>query len=184
MKNWPENCWYVAAHAHEVTDQLFARTILGQALIFWRIADGRIAALADRCPHRLVPLSTGKTVDGVVECGYHGIQDTIPSNACVKTFPVAERHALIWVWLGAAELADESLIPDIHWLDAPGWTSVTGSLHFKCDYRLINDNLLDLCAYTAKCRISNRRPSSRWHRVMTDASTAGRSPSSWRRAST
>lgn len=167
---WPKNCWYVAAHAHEVTDQLFARTILGQPLIFWRAAGGTVAALEDRCPHRLVPLSTGKTVGGHVECGYHGLrfdaggacthvpgQDSIPSNACVKTFPVAERHALIWVWLGAAELADESLIPDLHWLDAPGWTSVTGTLHFNCDYRLINDNLLDLSheTYIHKHTIGN-----------------------------
>jgi phenylpropionate dioxygenase-like ring-hydroxylating dioxygenase large terminal subunit len=71
---WPKNCWYVAAHAHEITDALFARTLLNQAVIFWRTADGQVAALEDRCPHRLVPLSTGKTVNGVVECGYHGLR--------------------------------------------------------------------------------------------------------------
>jgi len=167
---YPRNCWYVAAHAHEITDQLFARTILNQALIFWRTADGAIAVLEDRCPHRIVPLSTGKTVNGQVECGYHGLrfgadgactyvpgQDTVPSNAQAKTFPVAERHALIWIWLGAAELADEDLIPDLHWMQHPRWVAATGYLHFQCDYRLVNDNLLDLSheTYIHKHTIGN-----------------------------
>jgi len=167
---YPRNCWYVAAHAHEITDQLFARTILNQALIFWRTADGEIAVLEDRCPHRLVPLSTGKTVNGQVECGYHGLrfgadgacthvpgQDALPSNALAKTFPVVDRHALIWIWLGAEELADRDLIPDMHWMDAPGWAATTGYLHFECDYRLINDNLLDLSheTYIHKHTIGN-----------------------------
>lgn len=167
---WPLNCWYVAAHAHEITDALFARTFLNQPVILWRGTDGAVAALEDRCPHRLVPLSTGKTVNGLVECGYHGLrfdaagacafvpgQDQAPQNANVKTFPVAERHALIWIWMGAADLADEDLIPDLHWMDAPGWKATTGYLHFNCDYRLVNDNLLDLSheTYIHKHSIGN-----------------------------
>ncbi len=167
---YPKNCWYVAAHAHEITDALFARILLNQAVIFWRTADGKVAALEDRCPHRLVPLSTGRTVNGLVECGYHGLrynaegacayvpgQDNVPTGTHVKAFPVAERHALIWIWMGAADLADEGLIPDLHWMDAPGWRATTGYLHFNCDYRLINDNLLDLSheTYIHKHTIGN-----------------------------
>jgi len=167
---FPKNCWYVAAHAHEVTASLFARTLLNQAVIFWRTPDGAIAALEDRCPHRLVPLSTGKTVNGLVECGYHGLrfdaegacafvpgQDQTPKNANVKKFPVAERHALVWIWMGEASLADEDLIPDMHWMDAPGWRATTGYLHFNADYRLVNDNLLDLSheTYIHKHTIGN-----------------------------
>lgn len=154
---WPKNCWYVAGFAKDIGSTLVARTFLNQRVIMWRKADGALAALEDRCPHRLVPLSTGRIVDGLVECGYHGLrfnaeggcaavpgQDSVPKNAKVKTFPVAEKHALVWLWFGAADLADEALIPDLHWMDAPGWTVTTGYHHFKCDYRLINDNLLDL----------------------------------------
>ena len=165
-----KNCWYVAAHAQEITEVLFARTLLNQAVILWRMADGKIAALEDRCPHRLVPLSAGRTVDDLVECGYHGLrfnaeggcalvpgQARVPRNERVKTFPVAERHALIWIWMGPADLADEDLIPDFHWMDSAGWRVTTGYLHFKCDYRLINDNLLDLSheTYIHKHTIGN-----------------------------
>ncbi len=59
--------------------------------------------------------------------------------------------------MGAAELADEALILDLHWMDAPGWRSANGYHHFECDYRLINDNLLDLSheTYIQKHKIGN-----------------------------
>ena len=46
--------------------------------------------------------------------------------------------------MGPADLANPDLIPDIHWMGSPGWQAVAGYLHFRCDYRLVNDNLLDL----------------------------------------
>lgn len=154
---WPLNCWYVAGFAKDVGANLVARTFLNHNVIMWRTSAGALVAMEDRCPHRLVPLSTGRVVNDAVECGYHGLrfnaqgrctfapgQDTLPKGAPVKTFPIAERHSLVWLWLGAPDLADEALIPDLHWADAPGWTPVNGYHHFKCDYRLINDNLLDL----------------------------------------
>lgn len=167
---WPKNCWYVAGFASEVDEGLVARTLLNQPVVMWRGANGAVVALEDRCPHRLVPLSTGKIVEGVIECGYHGLrfngdgacvyvpgQDSLPKSGGARALPVAERHALIWIWLGPADLAHEDLIPDLHWMDAPGWDVVTGYHHFKCDYRLINDNLLDLSheTYIHKHTIGN-----------------------------
>ncbi|TIX36782.1 MAG: Rieske (2Fe-2S) protein, partial [Mesorhizobium sp.] len=43
----------------------------GQPLVLFRSTQG-IAALFDRCPHRLVELSTGKLVGGEIERPYHG----------------------------------------------------------------------------------------------------------------
>jgi vanillate O-demethylase monooxygenase subunit len=59
--------------------------------------------------------------------------------------------------MGEASLADEDLIPDLHWMDAPGWRATTGYLHFNADYRLVNDNLLDLSheTYIHKHTIGN-----------------------------
>lgn len=154
---WIKNCWYIAGFAQEVGQKLLARKLLNQAVILWRTSQNKLVAMEDRCPHRLVPLSLGEIVQDQVQCGYHGLrfnaqggcthvpgQDTLPKAAQVKLFPVAERHALVWLWLGAPELADEDLIPDLHWLDATGWTPTTGYHHMKADYRLLTDNLLDL----------------------------------------
>ena len=41
-----KNCWYVAAHAQEITEALFARTLLDQAVIMWRTTGGSVAAWA------------------------------------------------------------------------------------------------------------------------------------------
>lgn len=167
---WPKNCWYVAGFAAELDDGMITRKFLDQAMVIWRDAQGKAVALEDRCPHRLVPLSRGRIVAGRIECGYHGLrfdgagacvfvpgQESVPKGAKARTFPVAVRHALVWIWPGIPDLADENLIPDLRWMDMPGWTVTTGYHHFNCDYRLINDNLLDLSheTYIHKHTIGN-----------------------------
>ncbi len=71
-------------------------------------------------------------------------QTDIPSAACVKTYPVVDKYNITWVWVGDPVLADEALVPHLPWCASDGWDCITGYLHFDCDYRLINDNLLDL----------------------------------------
>ncbi|WP_050460937.1 aromatic ring-hydroxylating dioxygenase subunit alpha [Herbaspirillum autotrophicum] len=151
------NAWYAAAFDHEVGDQLLARTLLDQFLVFYRDLDGKPVALADRCPHRFAPLSMGKLVDGVVQCSYHGMRfgsngacvhnphGAVPKAAQVPVFPLLERHGLVWIWMGEADKADPALLPDFSAIDdhvkrAP----VRGYLRVGCNYQLVTDNLLDL----------------------------------------
>ena len=70
-------------------------------------------------------------------------QQRIPPQAKVRTFPVVERHRWLWIWMGDAEAADPSLIPDTHWLDDPARRSLDGYIHYDVNYLLIADNLLD-----------------------------------------
>jgi phenylpropionate dioxygenase-like ring-hydroxylating dioxygenase large terminal subunit len=114
-------------------------------------------ALEDACWHRLLPLSKGHLRGDEVVCGYHGLiydaegrctympsQDTINPSACVRSYPVVERHRFIWAWMGDPALADPDSIPDIHWNDDPEWASDGKVIHVKCNYRLVVDNLMDL----------------------------------------
>jgi vanillate O-demethylase monooxygenase subunit len=153
-----KNCWQVAAFTHEVIGgQLLARRICDEALVIYRGGDGKPVALADKCPHRFAQLSKGALVGDVLRCGYHGLcfdtqgkcvqipgQDHIPSKARVRAYPLVERCRLVWVWMGDPERADPSLVPDVHWLDDPKWVASEGYHRIEANYRLLNDNLLDL----------------------------------------
>ncbi|MBP7336531.1 aromatic ring-hydroxylating dioxygenase subunit alpha [Niveispirillum sp.] len=153
-----KNCWYVAAWPHELPiGHFLARRILDQPVLLYRTGTGDPAALLDRCPHRLVPLSAGRRTGDIIRCGYHGMafkpdgtcvhipgQDSIPPNANATAFPLVERFGLVWIWMGDKALADADLVPDLPWLTLPHWTSSTGYTHVMGDYRLLSDNLLDL----------------------------------------
>jgi phenylpropionate dioxygenase-like ring-hydroxylating dioxygenase large terminal subunit len=154
---WMRNCWQVAAFSSEVGRAVLARRFLDEPVILYRTEAGRVAALADRCAHRALPLSLGRLSGDTITCGYHGMcfdadgacvdvpgQDNVPSRAVVKTYPIVERYKLVWIWMGDPARADERLVPDIHYFDDPRWTPVFGYHHIGADYRLLNDNLLDL----------------------------------------
>ncbi len=155
--SYPLNAWYAAAWDVEVKRSLLARTICDRRLVLYRTQDGKPVALADACWHRLVPLSRGHLRGDEVVCAYHGLvfdpngrcthmpsQETINPSACVRAYPVAEKHRFVWIWPGDPALADPAKIPDLHWNLDPGWTGDGRLIHAKCDYRLVIDNLMDL----------------------------------------
>jgi phenylpropionate dioxygenase-like ring-hydroxylating dioxygenase large terminal subunit len=169
------NCWQVAAFADELKADFVARRFLDEPLILFRTNSGEVAALEDRCPHRLVPLSIGKRVGDAIQCGYHGTvvgsdgrclripgQQHIPPTAATRSYPALARHGLVWIWMGDAALADPALVPDLHWLDHPEWATARGYIHMEADYRLVTDNLLDLSheTYIHETSIGNRAAES------------------------
>src|SRR4051812_33235300 len=107
------NQWYVAATAREIGTIPLARLICCEPVVLYRGQSGKVAALEDRCPHRKAPLSKGEVVGDDIRCGYHGVQfdaagactnipsqPTIPRGFCAKSYPVVERNALIFIWMG------------------------------------------------------------------------------------
>ena len=151
------NCWYAAAWSKDLGGTPFARTFLNEPVVLFRQEDGTPAALADRCCHRAAPLSRGVCVGDFLECGYHGLQydadgncvripgqTQIPPGAKVKSYPVREKWKTIWIWMGDPDQVDEAAIPELFWLDDPGWVATPGHFHLDGHYQLIVDNLLDL----------------------------------------
>lgn len=150
--------WYIVAFRRDVTDKPRRVVIAGQPLAIFRLGDGTAVALEDRCPHREVPLSMGSVqADGTIQCLYHGIrfardgactfipeETRIVANADVRSFPLREHGAWVWVFMGDAARAAAVLLPDYAWFSRPGWKARTGHLHVKCNYKLIVDNLLNM----------------------------------------
>jgi vanillate O-demethylase monooxygenase subunit len=67
----------------------------------------------------------------------------VPRTACVRAYPVVEKHSWIWVWMGDPAKADPALIPPAVGFDDPNWTLRSGHMDYEANYILINDNLTD-----------------------------------------
>jgi nitrite reductase/ring-hydroxylating ferredoxin subunit len=65
--------WWPVAHSSEVHRHPGAFRLGNQDLAIYRDLTGTVRAVADRCPHRRLPLSMGRlTEDGSIQCPYHG----------------------------------------------------------------------------------------------------------------
>jgi phenylpropionate dioxygenase-like ring-hydroxylating dioxygenase large terminal subunit len=151
------NGWYVAASADEVGRVPFARMLLGEPVVMFRMDDGAPVALEDRCCHRRAPLHKGKVLGDTLQCGYHGFtfdaagacvaipgQDRVPPNVGVRAYPLVERDGFLWIWMGEKARADAGLIPDFKENVTPGWRPTRGLLPMACHYQLVVENLVDL----------------------------------------
>jgi vanillate O-demethylase monooxygenase subunit len=155
------NCWYMAFWSQDLkAGELVSRRILDMPLVFFRNEGGDAKALVDFCPHRFAPLHLGQLLpNGRLRCGYHGLEfdgsgacvrnphgsRTIPPNSSVRSFPVVDRHTILWIWMGD-RAPDESLIPDFNIFDKadPSIVSKKEWMRMNANYMLINENLLDL----------------------------------------
>ena len=152
------NTWYVAALPEELDNGPLGRTILDTPVALYRGEDGKVAALLDICPHRFAALSTGILKDGHLQCPYHGLEfdgtgrcvlnphgnGARPAALNVRSFPVIERDALIWLWPGDPALANEAAIPNFSCRVDESRRTVGGYGHVDSSYRLLVDNLMDL----------------------------------------
>ena len=116
------NYWYPVRWSRQIGAKPVPVFVLGEKIMLIRDA-GVVRALHDRCPHRGVPLShemSSQEFPGTWTCCYHGwtydletgvlkavITDGPDSPICgkvsVKTYPVAERFGIVWVYVGDGE---------------------------------------------------------------------------------
>lgn len=155
---WLKNRWYQAAWSDEIgVGKPLVRTICDEPVLLYRGDDDGVRALFDRCPHRFAPLSEGRFEGGRVVCGYHGLafdgsgacvanpHSPITSRMRVRAYPVVERHAAIWLWMGEAEHADPPLIPDMSFIDAVDPAHfISAYMWTEANYQLLTDNIMDL----------------------------------------
>ena len=152
------NYWYPVMFSKELKAKPVAERLLGEELVLLR-ANGRACALANRCPHRGTPLSLGKShFPGTLSCAYHGWTfDTtgqcvgallegpdavIPRKARVRSYPVEERGAVIWVYMGEGEPPPvEEDVPRL--LLSPATTRITKRVDWNSNWRPIAENFVD-----------------------------------------
>lgn len=150
----------MAAWSSEVGEGLFSRRLLDMPVLIYRLEDGDVVAFEDMCPHRFAPLSRGRKTATGVQCAYHGLcfdrtgacvhnptgDGHIPAGTAVRSFPIVERHRMLWIWPGDPERADAGLIPDFGLVpeSGSGHANIGNYLHVKANCLLEIDNLMDL----------------------------------------
>jgi phenylpropionate dioxygenase-like ring-hydroxylating dioxygenase large terminal subunit len=127
--------WYSTMPTQMLADGPKPFTLLGEKIALFLDANGKPAALQDRCCHRTAKLSRGWVKNGDIVCPYHGWQydasgkltaiPQFPANAQipdahVPSYRVEERYGYIWVAL------DEPLapIPDVPEEFDPGFRRI------------------------------------------------------------
>jgi phenylpropionate dioxygenase-like ring-hydroxylating dioxygenase large terminal subunit len=150
------DAWYALCTSDELRSEPLARVLYGTPLVLFREADGRPAALLDRCPHRNVALSRGRVDRGVIECGYHGwrfdgagrcshvpsLCSEHPTRRVVASFASREQDGLVWVYA----------TPDVEPTHQPyslsplgdGYTTVTRVVEAKGTLHATIENALDV----------------------------------------
>jgi phenylpropionate dioxygenase-like ring-hydroxylating dioxygenase large terminal subunit len=118
--------WYPVLPMADLATGPRAFTLLGQPLVLWLTANGKPAALRDRCCHRSAKLSMGGVQNGCLRCPYHGWaydrqgrctfvpqlgpEATLPNTYRVEAFPCQDRYGYVWVCLAQDPLQP---LPDI-----------------------------------------------------------------------
>ena len=137
------------------------KTVLGQEVALFRDG-GRAFAIENRCPHRGVPLANASCdFPGTRTCPYHGWVYDLASGELkaaltdgpdspivgkgsvrVRTYPVAERFGLVWIYMGTREPPPlETDVPE-EWLHDDA--IVTGRItHRAGDWRHAAENGYD-----------------------------------------
>jgi vanillate O-demethylase monooxygenase subunit len=151
------DCWYAVAAADDVGPDLQAVRVAGRPVVLGRTASGALLALEDRCAHRAYPLSAGRVEGETVVCGLCGFaygvdgacvsvptQPHVPRGARVPAFPTVERHRLVWLWVGTPGRSGLARVPDLPWLDDPGWVSAGGVLDVAAGVLLLLESFADV----------------------------------------
>ena len=84
--------WYAVISLDDLKEGPKPFRLLGEDIVLFLGADGKPAALKDRCCHRTAKLSKGWCRDGLIVCGYHGwTYDRAGTLVHVPQFPVQQQ---------------------------------------------------------------------------------------------
>lgn len=152
------NVWHPVAPSWAVRNAPTGLTRLGDNIVLWRDAEGKVHALEDRCPHRGARLSLGWNEGDHLACWYHGVEVNgegkvlkVPAVAgcpmegqtCVRSYPVHEAAGAIFVYFGDEahrEPVDMELPPQLVGDEYDRFLCVA---HWNCNYRYAIDNVMD-----------------------------------------
>ena len=152
------NQWYAVLESSEVPGGKPVGALrMGEKLVFWRDAQGKLGCLHDCCPHRGVSLSLGRLLGDCIECPFHGFQfdaagacRLIPANGRsapaarqirVASYPTYEKDGLIFIWWGESK---ELPPPPGYFDNLEGMVYATSRVLWNAHYSRAIENQLDV----------------------------------------
>jgi phenylpropionate dioxygenase-like ring-hydroxylating dioxygenase large terminal subunit len=155
-----KQAWYVICTSDELKPGAtpLERRLHGQPLAIWRTVEGIPAAVQDRCPHRGVPLSSGKVCGEHLQCCYHGWRfstdghcQRVPSlvgeadrqGRIVPAYTVQESQGFVWMWADSAS-EPTAAAPSFPYADRPGYLTVRHQLRAQASLHAVAENALDV----------------------------------------
>ncbi len=141
--------WIPAAMAEEVKGTAPVRVrVLGEALVAFRDADGRVGLIGEFCPHRRVSLSYARNEGNGLRCLYHGWKmcatgeildmpaeppDTpLKQRVRAVAYPTREAGGIIWTYMGPRD--KEPPFPRFPWLDLDAQHLLPIKMYQACNY--------------------------------------------------
>jgi len=127
------NYWYPVAQSEELAaDKPIGTHCLNEDLVLFRDKQGTPGVLYDRCPHRYVKLSSGRVLDGQLQCAYHGLRydrggacTLIPwetdadagqlFKARARSYPCVELGGYVWAYIGDPDRFVHFRLPTDEW---------------------------------------------------------------------
>jgi len=129
--------WYWALESSELRrGRAVKLRLLGRELALYRGLDGRVAALDAYCPHMGAHLGEGAVEEGGLRCLFHGWKfgrdgrcaevpaaagGCPPAAARTSSWPVEEKHGLVWVWTGPEPRHGVPTPPELEGAEAADW---------------------------------------------------------------
>lgn len=130
--------------------------VFGERYVAFRDGNGQVGLLDEQCPHRSVSLALGRVEQDGLRCLFHGWKFSA-SGAVLETptvsdprfrerfkaraFPVREAGAIIWAYLGPAELEPE--FPHWRYFDYPAERLLSVTFVVACNFVQVQEALLD-----------------------------------------
>ena len=162
--------WFAVANAAEITRAPFNVHYFGQDMVLYRGASGRVVMLDAYCPHMGTHLGHGENSatttspsyleEDNIRCPFHAWRfgadgvcnhipyhaGPIPAKARLKSWPVEERHGVVFCWHDPEEQLPDYPVPEFPEWDDPQWLRWNG-LEFLTDLNHpieIFDNMSDV----------------------------------------
>jgi phenylpropionate dioxygenase-like ring-hydroxylating dioxygenase large terminal subunit len=129
------------------------------SVALYRDREGKLHAIENRCAHRQVLLSEGRVEGCRLTCRYHGWSydpdgrlAAIPHelfgrpfpSVQLRSYPVAVRYGLVWIFFGDPALAASRPIPTVRELEGESpWVCVPIDFTWRCHHAMVVNNVMD-----------------------------------------